>query len=147
VRGLPRDDGMILSSVAGKAASHGVRHILQLLDYRLGLGMAPPTKVQATLTHRCNCRCVMCDLWKWRDQESELAAKRWIEILEELQDWAGTFRVNFSGGEVLLKPGVYRILRRAVKLCARPCSSLCHRSHSLRDKVKLFARYARDGRL
>ena len=37
--------------------------------------------------------------------------------------------------------------RRAIRLCRRPCSSLCHRSHTMRDKVKLFARYARDGRL
>jgi MoaA/NifB/PqqE/SkfB family radical SAM enzyme len=68
------------------------------------------------LTHRCNCRCVMCDLWRTGDARNELPAERWIALLDELHSWTRTLRVRFVGGEVLLKPGVFDILRRAVDL-------------------------------
>jgi MoaA/NifB/PqqE/SkfB family radical SAM enzyme len=58
----------------------------------------------------------MCDIWKVDDHSQELPADRWIQILEQLQDWIGTFRVSLNGGEVFLKPGAYDIARRAVDL-------------------------------
>ena len=68
------------------------------------------------LTRRCNCRCVMCDLWRTGDAGNELPAERWIALLDELHSWTRTLRVRFVGGEVLLKAGVYDIIRRAVHL-------------------------------
>ena len=98
-----------------KAAVYGVRHLLHKLDYHLLRGLAAPDKVAMVLTHRCNCRCVMCDLWR-TDPGNELPAERWMALLDELHSWTPTLRVRFVGGEVLLKPGVYDIVRRAVHL-------------------------------
>jgi len=58
----------------------------------------------------------MCDLWRTGDVGKELPAERWIALLEELHSWTGTLRLRLIGGEVLLKPGVYDIIRRAVDL-------------------------------
>jgi MoaA/NifB/PqqE/SkfB family radical SAM enzyme len=107
---------MTLIDIAGKAAVYGFRHFLQTADYHLLRGLAVPEKVAMVLTHRCNCRCLMCDLWRIPEAGNELPAERWIALLEELHSWTGTLRLRFIGGEVLLKPGVYDILRTAVHL-------------------------------
>jgi len=108
--------GMTLIDVGRKAAVYGFRHLLQGFDYRLRRGLAAPDKVAMVLTYRCNCRCLMCDLWRTRDVDNELPAERWIALLDELHSWTRTLRLRFVGGEVLLKPGVYDIIGRAVHL-------------------------------
>jgi hypothetical protein len=77
--------GMSLIDVGRKAAVYGFRHVLQSFDYHLLRGLAAPDKAALVLTHRCNCRCVMCDLWRTRDAGNELPAERWMALLDELQ--------------------------------------------------------------
>ena len=108
--------GTTLVDTGRKAAVYGFRHLLHNFDYHLLRGLAAPDKVALVLTNRCNCRCVMCDLWRTGDAGNELPAERWIALLDELHAWTRTLRVRFVGGEVLLKPGVYDIIRRAVHL-------------------------------
>ena len=108
--------GMTLLDIGKKAAVYGSRHLLQVFDSRLRRGLAAPEKVAMVLTNRCNCRCLMCDLWRKRDVSNELPAERWMALLDELHSWTRMLRVRFVGGEVLLKPGVYDIIRRAVNL-------------------------------
>jgi MoaA/NifB/PqqE/SkfB family radical SAM enzyme len=57
----------------------------------------------------------MCDLWRAGERGNELPAERWIALLE-LHSWTRALRLRFIGGEVLLKPGVYDIVGRAVHL-------------------------------
>jgi MoaA/NifB/PqqE/SkfB family radical SAM enzyme len=108
--------GTTLVEAGRKAAVYGFRHCLHSFDYHLKRGLAAPDKVAMVLTHRCNCRCAMCDLWRTGDAGNELPAERWMALLDELHSWTRTLRVRFVGGEVLLKPGVYDIIRRAVHL-------------------------------
>ena len=107
---------MTLIDVGRKAAVYGFRHLVHSLDYHLLCGLAAPEKVAMVLTHRCNCRCVMCDLWRIGGMGNELPAERWISVLDELHSWTPTLRLRLIGGEVLLKPGVCDIIRRAVRL-------------------------------
>jgi MoaA/NifB/PqqE/SkfB family radical SAM enzyme len=102
--------------VVSSGVRHGLRYLVQKADYHSGRGIAPPDRVGLTLTHRCNCRCLMCDLWKMDDRGGELPAGRWIELIEELHAWIGPFRLALNGGETFLKPGVYDIIRRAAAL-------------------------------
>jgi len=111
-----RQSGATLIDASRKAAIYGVRHLLESLDYHLMRGLAPPEKVTMLLTHRCNCRCAMCDLWRIRHVENELPAERWLALIDELRSWTRTVRLRFVGGEIFLKPGVYDIIRRAVHL-------------------------------
>jgi MoaA/NifB/PqqE/SkfB family radical SAM enzyme len=114
--GVSSTAGTTLVDVGRKAAVYGFRHLLHSFDYHLLRGLVCPDKVAMVLTHRCNCRCVMCDLWRTVDAGNELPAERWIALLDELHSWTQTLRIRFVGGEVLLKAGVYDIIRRAVHL-------------------------------
>lgn len=56
---------------------------------------------------RCNCRCVMCDIWKANDQKKELS----VEDLEQhvsTFDRLGVREVVFSGGEALMHSNLWR---------------------------------------
>jgi Fe-coproporphyrin III synthase len=56
---------------------------------------------------RCNCRCVMCDIWKANDQKKELS----IEDLEQHVtsfSHLGVREVVFSGGEALMHSNLWR---------------------------------------
>ncbi|MES1261703.1 MAG: radical SAM protein, partial [Acidobacteriota bacterium] len=59
--------------------------------------------------NRCNCRCVMCDIWK-RDAAREMS---WEEFRRQLPDMEtlGVRWVVFSGGEPLMHAGLFRFCR------------------------------------
>ena len=58
---------------------------------------------------RCNCRCVMCDIWKITTAEEISAAdvERHLEDIEAL----GVRWVVFSGGEPLMHSDLFRLAR------------------------------------
>jgi MoaA/NifB/PqqE/SkfB family radical SAM enzyme len=56
---------------------------------------------------RCNCRCLMCDIWR-AEARSELAASdvaRWLEEWREL----GVSRIVLSGGEALMHSHLWEL--------------------------------------
>jgi MoaA/NifB/PqqE/SkfB family radical SAM enzyme len=57
--------------------------------------------------NRCNCRCVMCDIWKRTDSQelTEAALARHLDDIERL----GVEWVVFTGGEPLMNPGLFRL--------------------------------------
>src|SRR5689334_1386158 len=56
---------------------------------------------------RCNCRCLMCDIWRARSRQ-ELAA---ADIISWLEEWRalGVRRVVLSGGEALLHSHLWEL--------------------------------------
>lgn len=56
---------------------------------------------------RCNCRCVMCDIWKDKDKK-EIAAAEVVQWLSEWQDLK-VRRVVLSGGEALLHSDLWTL--------------------------------------
>jgi Fe-coproporphyrin III synthase len=55
---------------------------------------------------RCNCRCVMCDIWKANAEKRELSAKdieKHIKTFKRL----GVRRAALSGGEALMHPNLW----------------------------------------
>ncbi|HZY78048.1 MAG TPA: radical SAM protein, partial [Cyclobacteriaceae bacterium] len=71
----------------------------------------------------CNCRCVMCDIWKANSEKRELTT-------EEIERHLAAFRklkvreVVFSGGEALMHSNLWR---------------LCEKLKELRIKVTLLS--------
>src|ERR1700730_4990515 len=62
----------------------------------------------------CNCRCVMCDIWKDNKNLKQLEEADINGLLESLKRY-GTQQVVMSGGEALLNPNFFRfceILRK-----------------------------------
>ena len=55
----------------------------------------------------CNCRCVMCDIWKGNQQLHQLTEKD-VSVLTASFKRFGTKQVVFSGGEALLHENFFR---------------------------------------
>ncbi|MEP7374650.1 MAG: radical SAM protein [Chitinophagaceae bacterium] len=55
----------------------------------------------------CNCRCVMCDIWKDNKNLKQLAEKDIHHLMISLKK-LGTQQVLMSGGEALLNPNFFR---------------------------------------
>ncbi|HUA83805.1 MAG TPA: radical SAM protein [Bryobacteraceae bacterium] len=56
---------------------------------------------------RCNCRCLMCDIWK-RDTAGALSPDELLRHLPAIER-LGVEWVVFTGGEPLMHPGLFRI--------------------------------------
>lgn len=61
-------------------------------------------------THRCNCRCIMCDYWKQDEPGEELTLEK-VESLDDDLKSLGTPWVILSGGEALMHKGLWPICR------------------------------------
>jgi MoaA/NifB/PqqE/SkfB family radical SAM enzyme len=56
----------------------------------------------------CNCRCVMCDIWKGNHHLKQLTEKDISGLLDTLQHF-GTQQVLMTGGEALLNSNFFRL--------------------------------------
>jgi MoaA/NifB/PqqE/SkfB family radical SAM enzyme len=56
----------------------------------------------------CNCKCVMCDIWKGNHNLKQLTEKDVEGLLDSLKNY-GTQQVLMSGGEALLNPNFFRL--------------------------------------
>ncbi|MCW9065905.1 MAG: radical SAM protein, partial [Ignavibacteriaceae bacterium] len=57
---------------------------------------------------RCNCRCVMCDIWKGNSNVKQLEEKDVEKLLGSLQK-LNTKLIVMSGGEALMHPNFFRL--------------------------------------
>lgn len=55
----------------------------------------------------CNCRCIMCDIWKGNNSKNELSVDKISELVFALKS-LGTRQVLLSGGEALLHSGIFQ---------------------------------------
>ncbi len=69
-----------------------------------------PRRFYGILNERCNLKCQGCDYWRREHYVDEMSAEEWIRVLAEIKDFVGPFHINFSGGEPLLKHGLFDIL-------------------------------------
>jgi pyrroloquinoline quinone biosynthesis protein E len=91
-----------------EAARRGARLVQAKLAGRL-----VPLHVVLTVTARCNLRCVYCSCPSRRDEE--LTADEWCRVLDECRA-LGTERVQFFGGEPLLRTDLAAIAAHARRL-------------------------------
>ncbi len=69
-----------------------------------------PFSVTWELTHRCNLRCIMC--YNVPTGRPELSTAGCLDVLEQLAA-AGTLRLTFTGGEILMRRDFFAIAGRA----------------------------------
>lgn len=74
-----------------------------------------PQNVTFELTYGCNLQCVHCLNPTHRAKPEELRLLEIYRILEEVAE-IGVFNVTFSGGELLTRPDLFKILRKARRL-------------------------------
>jgi len=77
-------------------------------------GYRVPLSVHLGLTNRCNNRCRYCDFYK-RPREDEWTTAALFKVLEEMKG-AGTRRVQFTGGEPMLRDDLGKVLAKARSL-------------------------------
>ncbi len=54
----------------------------------------------------CNCKCVMCDIWKGNHNLKQLTEKDIVGLMDSLKK-LGTRQILMSGGEALLNPNFF----------------------------------------
>jgi MoaA/NifB/PqqE/SkfB family radical SAM enzyme len=106
---------MTLSDSFARVSSKWNTVLLQA-SLKTGLNLGTPSYVCAKMTMRCNSRCAHCNIWKMDFEEKELTTDQWLRVLDELANWLGRFRMDFTGGEALLRSDMPAILEHAVKL-------------------------------
>ncbi|RMH20030.1 MAG: radical SAM protein [Acidobacteria bacterium] len=67
---------------------------------------------------RCNCRCVMCDIWRANKNLQQLTAADLEPHLEALRRWQVSW-VVLSGGEALMHDNLWTLCRQLRRLGAR----------------------------
>lgn len=72
--------------------------------------MSKPRRFYGILNERCNLRCQGCHYWRLDHYVEEMPAEEWIRVLGDIKDFVGRYHINFSGGEPLLKHGLFDIL-------------------------------------
>ena len=93
-----------------------VNHLLETAYLKGAIDRTRPSQVYIDITSRCNCRCVMCHVWK-SEPSDELSTRQWIDILHDIARWPGPgTKVNISGGEPLLRADLPELLGEAARL-------------------------------
>jgi sulfatase maturation enzyme AslB (radical SAM superfamily) len=93
-----------------------VDHLLETAYLKGALDRTRPSQVYIDITSRCNCRCVMCHVWK-SEPGDELSTRQWVDVLRDIARWPGPgTKVNISGGEPLLRADLPELLGEATRL-------------------------------
>src|SRR5690606_13961511 len=74
------------------------------------IDVTKPRRFYATLNERCNLCCQGCHYWRMEHYGEEMSSQEWIRVLADIKDFVGSYHINFSGGEPLLKHGLFDIL-------------------------------------
>ena len=96
------------------ALSNARNKFAEKLYIKWGIDMTRPIQIYGIINNTCNARCSMCDSWR-KPKFIELPASDWIRALQSLKETSGTFHINFSGGEPLLKRDFFDILEFCAK--------------------------------
>jgi radical SAM protein with 4Fe4S-binding SPASM domain len=113
----------------------------ETVQSRLAPSFLPATAV-LEMTYRCNHRCVFCSCpWENPDggfpQFEELSIEAWKEVLGKLTEM-GVCQFAFTGGEPLLKEGLFDLIEYAAGLTAEHIESVDGGLQSRRAPPKLY---------
>ncbi len=73
--------------------------------------MTGPIKAFWEVTHRCNSRCITCDMWK-KKSPPEMQTQEALDVIRQLKD-LNVLHVSISGGEPFLRKDIFEILDAA----------------------------------
>ncbi len=76
----------------------------------------PPVRVALIVTHRCNLRCDMCQVWQYAKErepaDHELETAEWFRVIDQTPRLA---LITFTGGEPFVRPDLPDLLRYAAR--------------------------------
>ena len=94
--------------------NHPLSFIWQAARLHLQHGYRVPFSVHVMLTNRCNSTCVYCNIHK-RPQDDMLTTEILKKVMAEMKA-CGTQRIQFTGGEPMLRPDIGELIYHAKKL-------------------------------
>lgn len=104
---------MDVATVARLGMKHARSAVSEALYLRAGRDLTRPTAIHAVLTMRCNCRCKYCEFWRLDKEKygDEMSIEEWKTALLGIRTFIGTYNVEFTGGEPLVKKGALDLFR------------------------------------
>lgn len=88
-------------------------HLLLNLSKKLNYPLVKPERVTLVINHRCNLRCLMCDL-RESDDNREMSGETAKKVIDEMKTWGAGF-LQLTGGEPLLHPQFFAMVDYAGK--------------------------------
>lgn len=91
----------------------GARELSSVLSETIylksGVDLTRPVELSASLTHRCNYKCLHCNCWR-EPQVAEMTIDQWKRALASVKEFLGPYRIQFVGGEPFVKKGFLDLL-------------------------------------
>jgi MoaA/NifB/PqqE/SkfB family radical SAM enzyme len=97
--------------IAARLVRNGLRYRYLRLTGRPGT----PQAISLEVTHRCVCRCVMCNIWKIPEAVPDLPLEEW-EVLLSSDLLTDLRELDITGGEPFLRNDLVSLLRRVCEL-------------------------------
>jgi MoaA/NifB/PqqE/SkfB family radical SAM enzyme len=105
------DSPVAIGAIAGQLLINGLR-------FRILKTLRQPGEIKALsleITHRCVCRCMMCNIWKIPNNVPELSISDWGKLLES-GVFSGLVELDITGGEPFLVDDLPGFFGRLVQL-------------------------------
>lgn len=100
-----------IGRLAGKVLR---RSAAEEIFLRSNINLTRPSDFRATLTERCNYRCVYCSHWRQDSYADEMSLAEWQSVLLSIKAFVPNLAMQFIGGEPMLVPWFTRL----VQFCA-----------------------------
>ncbi|APW64175.1 radical SAM protein [Paludisphaera borealis] len=84
-------------------------HFFETIYIKSGVDLTRPTEVRASLTTRCNYKCLHCGCWR-ESHGPEMSIEQWKNGLASVKEFIGRYRIQFAGGEPFVKKGFLDLL-------------------------------------
>ncbi|RTY37769.1 radical SAM protein [Chlorobium phaeovibrioides] len=101
---------MHLTELLALGLKHGRNTIAESAYILADIDFTRPVTFHALLNERCNCLCRHCDHWRLDKYTDEMGIDEWKKTLLSIRDFTGSYAINFSGGEPLIKKGFIELL-------------------------------------
>jgi MoaA/NifB/PqqE/SkfB family radical SAM enzyme len=102
-------------SIAGRVAARLVWNGIRYRWLRLVHEPGRPQAVSLEVTHRCICRCVMCNIWKIPETVRDLTLDEWTDLLSS-KLLSNLRELDITGGEPFLRDDLTTLVERICRL-------------------------------
>ena len=99
-------------SSSSRIINFAKNEIFKKISYYFNLPLVKPTNIAINITHRCNLKCKTCTFWRHK-QTDELSTDQWKRVFLDLKRWLGSFWLDISGGEPLLRRDLFALTKFA----------------------------------
>lgn len=106
---------MTFESKKGQVFFHALKNYsLQQFDLNTKANVSAPFNIYIEVNDYCNLKCQYCDIWK-NKTVNHLDTEQWMRILTDIAGFVKYPKINFSGGEPLIRKDIFQLLSYCVE--------------------------------